>query len=298
MREVTDVFNRGEFSMEESDVLSTSNRLMKNDFKRLELIGQLIEILLSEMPEFKSFAQSFGENIAERRLLLRSLMNVRPPLPLNRDFTRLQDRLLGLELVEKGFVDSALLPSIAATERLVLWRGDITRLKVDAIVNAANDAMLGCFIPCHGCIDNAIHSAAGLQLRAECAAIMNRQKKPESPGKAIMTGGYNLPAAYVIHTVGPIVKEMVTAEDVRVLTSCYRSVLELAASKKLDSVALCAVGTGEYRFPPHLAADIAVRTVKEFISRYDRPWRIIFDVFTERDERFYRAILGPDEPSR
>ena len=165
------------------------------------------------MPEYKKQAQLFScEETAQRRLL-RSLMNVRPPMPLNPEFVATQDELLSAEREEKGVVDGTALPVTAVHPRIAVWQGDITRLKVDAIVDADNSALLGCFCPCHGCIDNAIHSAAGLQLRDECNQIMRAQGHPEPNGKAKITGGYNLPARYVLHTVGPIVQSHVTRQD-------------------------------------------------------------------------------------
>ena len=159
----------------------------------------LTDFLLDEMPEYIDSAKS----IADRRVLLRSLMNVRPPFPLKPDFLKVQDEFLSEERERKGVIDVESLPE--SEKGIALWRGDITRLKVDAIVNAANCKLLGCFVPCHGCVDNAIHSAAGLQLRDECARIMREQGHDEPTGRAKITGGYNLPAKRVIHTVGPVV---------------------------------------------------------------------------------------------
>ena len=194
---------------------------------RIEQIRYLNNILLQEMPAYKNEAEHFPENEREQRRLLRSLMNVRPPMPLKPEFLEIQDMLLFAEREEKGVVDGNCLPVTAGNSRLALWQGDITRLAVDAIVDADNNALLGCFCPCHGCIDNAIHSAAGLELRDECNQIMQKQGHPEPNGKAKLTKGYNLPARYVLHTVGPIVSGRVTQRDRKELASCYRSCLEL-----------------------------------------------------------------------
>ena len=213
-------------------------------------------------------------------------------MPLAPDFLAVQDALLSAEREARGVVDGAALPAVPAEPRLVLWRGDITRLRADAIVNAANSGLLGCFAPCHGCIDNAIHSAAGLQLREECRRIMAEQGRPEPNGRARLTEGYNLPARYVLHTVGPIVRGRVTGENRRELASCYRACLELAAEHGLHSVAFCCISTGEFRFPNREAAGIAVDTVTGFLRRNTSIQRVIFNVFQELDERIYRSLLG------
>lgn len=207
----------------------------------------------------------------------------------------MQDRLLSAEREEKGVVEGAALPAIDGHSRITVWSGDITRLKVDAIVNAANSALLGCFCPCHGCIDNAIHSAAGLQLRDECAEIMRAQGRPEPAGRAKLTRAYNLPARYVLHTVGPIVGRWVTWKDRRELAACYRSCLALAAEHDLRSVAFCCISTGEFHFPNQEAAEIAVRTVREFLEQQTTSVeRVIFNVFKDLDAAIYRRLLGPD----
>ena len=169
---------------------------------RLEQLQALNGALLAEMPEYRAQGEQFPREEGAQRRLLRSLMNLRPPMPLDPDFLAAQDALLSAETAEKGVVDGDALTPTQADPRLLLWQGDITRLRADAIVNAANSALLGCFHPCHGCIDNAIHSAAGLQLRDECFRLMEAQGHPEPNGRAKLTGGYNLPARHVLHTVG------------------------------------------------------------------------------------------------
>lgn len=261
----------------------------------LEQIQYLIDVLLKEMPQYQEQENVFPKDEHSRRRLLRSLMNVRPPMPLKPEFLEVQDMLLSAEREEKGVVDGNALPVTAENPRLALWQGDITRLAVDAIVDADNNALLGCFCPCHGCIDNAIHSAAGLELRDACNQIMQRQGHPEPNGKAKLTKGYNLPAHYVLHTVGPIVRGHVTQRDRKELASCYRSCLELAAQQGLSSVAFCCISTGEFHFPNREAATIAVKTVTGFLQHNTTIRRVIFNVFKDIDKEIYRALLGADQ---
>ena len=261
---------------------------------RLEQIRTLNTILLKEMPQYREQAEQFPADDASQRRLLRSLMNVRPPMPLDPAFLKVQNELLSAEREEKGVVDAMALPTVRSDPRLAIWQGDITRLKADAIVDADNSALLGCFVPCHGCIDNAIHSAAGLQLRDECFRLMEAQGHPEPNGRAKLTGGYNLPARHVLHTVGPIVRGRVTQRDREELVSCYRACLELAAERGLHSVAFCCISTGEFHFPNREAAQIAVDTVKECLRQKTSIRRVIFNVFKDLDAEIYRGLLGPD----
>lgn len=258
--------------------------------KRFELISKLNTMLFAEMPQYEQMANSFGTDAISQRQLLRSLMNVRAPTPLNPELLALQDELLKAEKEEKGVVDAMALPT-TADPRIVLWQGDITRLNADAIVNAANSALLGCFSPCHGCIDNAIHSAAGLQLRDECSQLIIAQGHEESTGLAKITRAYNLPSKYVLHTVGPIVQGPLTKHDCDQLASCYRSCLDLTAKLELQSVAFCCISTGEFHFPNDQAAKIAVQTVKEFLRMNKTIKKIIFDVFKAQDLLLYRNRL-------
>ena len=262
--------------------------------EHLEQIRQLNAMLLTEMPEYQPQAQKFPQDAASQRRLLRSLMNVRPPMPLKREFLAMQDDLLSAERNSKGVVDGTALPAVNSHPRIAVWKGDITRLKVDAIMDADNSALLGCFCPCHGCIDNAIHSAAGLQLRDECSQIMQAQGHPEPNGRAKLTKSYNLPARYVLHTVGPIVQGRVTARDREELASCYRSCLELAAEHGLESIAFCCISTGEFHFPNQEAAEIAVRTVTDFLRQDTSIKKVIFNVFKDIDAQIYRRILKAD----
>ncbi len=264
--------------------------------KYLEQMKRLNAMLLKEMPEYQTWAGKFPADITGQRRLLRSLMNLRPPMPLSRTFLNLQDKLLSAEREEKEIVDGMVLPTVGAHPQIALWQGDITCLKVDAIVNAANSALLGCFCPCHGCIDNAIHSAAGLQLREECYRLMEAQGCEEPVGRAKLTGGYNLPARYVLHTVGPIVRERVTQGDRAALASCYRACLTLAAERGLESVAFCCISTGEFHFPNRQGAEIAVETVIEFLRDLSPIRKVIFNVFKDMDAAIYRELLRADGP--
>lgn len=258
---------------------------------RLEKIRTLNSLLLKEAPEYRQQAEQFAEDMESQRRLLRSLMNVRyPGKRLNPEFLCLQDELLAEEREEKGVVDVMELPSVGSDSRISIWQGDITRLKADAIVNAANSQMLGCFIPCHACIDNAIHSAAGLQLRDECMELMQAQGCEESVGRAKITRGYNLPAKFVLHTVGPAVAGAVTREDEKKLESCYCSCMELAEANGVRSIAFCCISTGVFCFPNGRAAEIAVRTVWKCLGDSDIQ-KVVFNVFQEYDKRIYDAIL-------
>ncbi len=258
-----------------------------------ESLTTLLRALLKERPEYSHVG--IPESIDGMRSLLRSLMNVRMPKPLSKDLLELQDEELAEQRREKGVVALDSIPPSPLYPRLRLWQGDITRLQVDAIVNAANSQMLGCFVPLHRCIDNAIHSAAGMQLREECASIMHAQGHEEPTGKAKITRGYNLPAKWVIHTVGPIVYgEYPTEEDCRLLADCYRNCMTLASERGLTSIAFCCISTGEFRFPQDRAAVIAVTTVREFLKNHpESPLSaVVFNVFKDSDYNLYKDLLG------
>lgn len=249
----------------------------------------LIKELLSENSEYSS---KIPADKGEQKRLLRSLMNVRMPAPVSKKFLAVQDEYLRGEIAEKGVTDAAELVPVRGN--ICLWKGDITTLKCGAIVNAANSALLGCFCPCHGCIDNAIHTLAGVQLRSACAEIMRKQDHEEETGGAKITPAFNLPCEYVLHTVGPVVDGVLTEKHKRQLASCYRSCLELAAHSGINSVAFCCISTGEFRFPNERAAEIAVRTVGEFIGETQSKMRVIFNVFKNEDYEIYKRILGAD----
>ena len=258
--------------------------------KETEQLQFLTETLLDEMPQYRREAGRIPRDAEEQRYFLRCLMNVREPGTLSERFLQAQDELLSREREEKGVVHVAEIPPVPVDERLVLWQGDITRLDADAIVNAANSALLGCFRPGHNCIDNVIHSAAGLQLREECAAIMRTQGHEEPTGRAKLTRGYNLPAKHVLHTVGPIIDGPLTDRDRDLLASCYRSCLKLAEENGLTSVAFCCISTGVFRFPKDEAARIAVSTVRETL-KHSRIEKVVFCVHGDENLRIYQKLL-------
>ena len=248
----------------------------------------LIQTLLNERPSCQK--QIIPSDSERQKILLRGLMNVRRPARISTEFLQVQDAYLQGETSAKGITDIADLTPIQPG--LYLWQGDITTLKCDAIVNAANSGMTGCYIPNHRCIDNAIHTFAGVELRLACAELMERQGYPEPTGQAKITPAFNLPCRYVLHTVGPIIDGRVTKKDNELLASCYRSCLELAAENKLESVAFCCISTGEFHFPNELAAEIAVRTVKEFLKKQNSVKKVIFNVFKDLDNAIYEKLLG------
>ena len=251
----------------------------------------LVEQLLAEYPPQNRPMPAEGWS---RQEFLRALMNVRPPVPVSREFLQVQDQYLQEQRRQAGIVEASTLPTTAGDRRISLWQGDITRLRCDAIVNAANSALLGCFRPLHGCIDNAIHWAAGVQLRLYCQRLMERQGHEEPTGQAKLTPGFNLPARYILHTVGPVVQGTVTPQNRAELASCYRACLELAAENRLETLAFCCISTGVFGFPNRSAAEIAVRTVKEFLETPSSIQRVIFNVFQDTDRQLYRGLLGPD----
>ena len=256
---------------------------------RLEQIKQLNRMLLAELPQYQEQAEAFPPDETSQRRLLRSLMNVRPPVPASAEFLAVQDAYLRERLVERGI--TRLTDLTPVRPGMYLWQGDITTLAADAIVNAANSQMLGCFLPCHGCIDNAIHTYAGLQLRLECAEIMRRQGHEEETGRAKITKAYNLPCRYVLHTVGPVICGSVTRADRERLAGCYRSCLELAAERGLHSVAFCCISTGEFHFPNEWAAGIAIQTVRGWQRQNPDKIEVIFNVFKDSDYAIYQRLL-------
>lgn len=248
----------------------------------------LIRELLKEPPRYHDI--EIPPNEQEQKRLLHSLLNIRMPQAVSREFLEVQDAYLQTETSEKGITDLVDLQPIQ--DGLYLWKGDITTLRCDAIINAANSQMLGCFYPCHGCIDNAIHTYAGIQLRAACAELMNEQGHEEETGKAKITPAYNLPCNYVLHTVGPIIYGRLTEKDKKLLASCYHSCLELAEQNGIKSIAFCCISTGEFHFPNDKAAEIAVQTVKEYKRQTNSKIEVIFNVFKQMDYEIYRDLLG------
>ncbi len=232
------------------------------------------------------------EDYKSKRALLRSLMNVRLPLEISDEFLKIQDEFLTAETLSKTLTSPEDIDEVRG--KLMLWQGDIATLKVDAIVNAANSKLLGCFIPQHNCIDNVIHSAAGVQLRDECNTIMKIQNADEEVGKAKITGAYNLPSKYVIHTVGPAIPQGLKPSDrnCEQLASCYKSCLDIASYNKLDSIAFCCISTGVFNFPQDLAAEIAIKTVEDYLNSTETTLKhVIFDVFADNDYLIYKNLL-------
>lgn len=265
----------------------------------------LLEKLKEDSLEYKDL-ETTGYDPEEKKNAIRSLMNIRMPGGLTDELLVLQDEYLQEELREKSVVRLADIPTIKEkynakspfAEKISLWQGDITRLRIGAIVNAANSRMLGCFVPCHRCIDNAIHSAAGMQLREECDHIMqNRRMKygrryEEPTGTATLTSGYNLPCDHVIHTVGPIVYGGLSEALCQDLQNCYENVLQCCLEHEIRSVAFCCISTGEFHFPNDKAAQIAWETVKSFLEKHEaRMERVVFNVFKDSDLRIYEKVL-------
>ncbi len=259
---------------------------MTHEEKRIYLIREL----LAELPDCSGMG--IPDHEGEQKRLLRSLMNIRPPRPVSDQFLRIQDEYLREEAARKGITDAAALPASGLDGRLLLWKGDITTLKIDAIVNAANSSLRGCFIPCHSCVDNIIHSVSGIQLRLDCDRIMKEQGYDEPTGRAKITPAYNLPSRYVIHTVGPIVTGRLTDKHCRQLADCYQSCLELAAKNGLKSIAFCCISTGEFHFPRERAAEIAVQTVVDYLAADRRIEKVVFNVFKQEDYDIYRKLMG------
>ena len=258
---------------------------------------ELLQMLIADSEGYQNLSIPTSE--AERRTIIRSLMNVRMPRTASKELLALQDSYLREELKSKGIVALTDIPAIKGQPKLSIWQGDITRLQVGAIVNAANSQMLGCFVPCHKCIDNAIHSAAGIQLREECNHIMNKRRiqygrrYEESTGTATLTNSYNLPCDYIIHTVGPIVYGELNGKLCKDLRNCYESVLKCCVDNNIKSVAFCCISTGEFHFPNDKAAEIAWESVTAFLETHgDCMERVIFNVFKDSDRKIYEKIAG------
>lgn len=249
----------------------------------------LIEYLLKE--DNKISRQKMPNDKQGQENLLRSLMNVRLPQPISEEFLKIQDEYLKERNQERGITDIADLQPVTSDQRLYIWQGDITTLKCDAIVNACNSQMLGCFSPMHACIDNFIHTYAGIELRLEMHQVMTKQGHEEATGQAKITPGYNLPASYILHTVGPIIQWNVTKEDEALLASCYKECLKLAANTGVESITFCCLSTGVFHFPQQRAAEIAVETVKDYLDKDSRIKKVIFNVFKDEDLEIYNKLL-------
>lgn len=251
-----------------------------------EKLNNLIAYLLSERPEWNDLTIPAKES--EQFRLYRSLVNIRSAGKASAEYLKAEDEFLQKLTAQKGITDIADLQPVE--KNIYLWKGDITTLQCGAIVNAANSGMTGCYRPCHNCIDNCIHTFAGVRLRLKCAEIMKAQGHEEPTGTAKITPAYNLPCDYVIHTVGPIVQGRLTEKHCELLKSCYQSCLELAILNGIKSIAFCCISTGVFGFPQDKAAEIAVQTVREFLKTHDI--EVIFNVFTEKDYEIYNGFFG------
>lgn len=247
----------------------------------------LIKYLLNESKKYSDIC--IPNDAAEQKTFFRSLVNVREPKEVSEEFIKIQDEYLKCEIKAKGITNCESLPF--AESKISLWQGDITTLKCGAIVNAANSAMLGCFVPCHKCIDNAIHTFSGVQLRLECAKIMRNQGFAEKTGTAKITKAYNLPCDYILHTVGPIVNGVLTERHCKLIASCYNSCIDIAEQNGIKSIAFPCLSTGEFHFPNDKAAEIAIDTVRCRLKN-STVERVIFNVFKDDDRKIYERLLG------
>lgn len=278
---------------------------MNTEERNMDLTDRLLAKLIEDAGGYQF--SSVPDTIGEKKAAIRSLMNIRMPKEVSEKLLAVQDAYLQEELAEKTVVSAFDIPTIKEAygstnpyaDKIVLRQGDITGIRIGAIVNAANSRMLGCFVPCHRCIDNAIHSAAGMQLRAECDHIMSKRRMhygrqyTEPTGTATLTKAYNLPCDYVIHTVGPIVYGELNEALCKELQSCYESVLLCCMENGISSVAFCCISTGEFHFPPDAAAKIALQTVTDFLKiNGDCMERIVFNVFKDSDLEIYRSLVS------
>lgn len=278
---------------------------MKQNREQEKRLDYLLEKFKEDSVQYKDLET--GDSYEDKRMALRSLMNIRMPQYMSEEVLKVQDEFLAEEASEKGIVTLADIPDVKEqygcnspyADKLSIWQGDITRLSVDAIVNAANSQMLGCFVPCHRCIDNAIHSAAGIQLREECSRYMENKRiqygarYTEPTGQAVLTKGYGLPAKYVIHTVGPIVTYRLNDALRKDLENCYRNVLACCVENEIRTVAFCCISTGEFHFPNDEAAKIAVKTVLQFLAEYGQKLdRVVFNVFKDEDKEIYEREIS------
>ncbi len=256
--------------------------------EQVEKRKYLIRSLLAEQSRYGDM--EIPEETGAQKRLLRSLFNVRMPGKISGEFLRVQDEYLQEVTKEKGVTELEDLTPIE--DGIYLWQGDITTLRCDAIVNAANSGMTGCYQPCHNCIDNCIHTYAGIQLRNACADIMEKQGHEEPTGQAKITPAFNLPCKFVLHTVGPIVQGPLIKEYEELLASCYRSCLELADENGVKSIAFCCISTGVFMFPNERAAEIAIQTVREYRKETNSGIEVIFNVWKDKDYEIYRELLG------
>lgn len=277
---------------------------MEKNMDQKQRLDYLVESFKAESPEYKRV--KIPEDTEGKQRLLRSLMNVRMPKPASAAVLAVQDSYLKGRALEKGIVNISEMPTVRESlgstrpfaDNISIWQGDITRIAADAIVNAANSQMLGCFIPMHTCIDNCIHTYAGVQLREDCARRMNSLRLQFGEGYEqptavpMLTDAYNLPAKKVIHIVGPVVQYGLTPQLEQDLADCYRNILNMCKDNGLRSVAFCCISTGVFRFPNKRAAAIAVQTVTEWMTGDPGSMdRAVFNVFKDEDKRYYEELF-------
>lgn len=251
-----------------------------------KIVNQLLSYFIKEDERFENI--EIPTQYKEKRSLLRGIINIRSPRPISEEILKLEDQLLQLELKEKEVTDEKDIKT--KDEVIAIWKGDITTLKIDAIVNPGNSGLLGCFTPNHSCLDNQIHTFAGIRLRLACNDIM--KGKEEETGKAEITEAYNLPCNYVIHTVGPMITDEVTEKEKQELASCYKSCLDLAKENNIKTIAFPTISTGLFCFPKELASCIAVATVREYVKENPNTFdKIIFDVYEEEDKSYYDRLF-------
>ncbi|MGN0915574.1 MAG: protein-ADP-ribose hydrolase [Succinivibrio sp.] len=268
-------------------------------FDKEQAVTRLIEILSAYVPKLSRQVEEFSKDYSSQRILLRGLMNMHSQkIPLSSEYYKLQDELLQYELKEKKLVSIDDLKPVAIHKKIRLYKGDITNLKVDAIVNAANATLLGCFSAGHACIDNSIHSAAGLQLRFECAKILREGNTFALPGSATLTKGFNLPSPHVIHVVGPRVSFNPTADDFEKLSSCYTKSLDICVENGFKSIAFCCVSTGTFGFPNAKAAKTAIDTVLDYLNNNKKAPDVIFTLFKDVDQKLYEELTAPKKESK
>lgn len=261
----------------------------------MEKLDFLIDYLLKENKEIK--IEKLPENEDEKKKLYRSLCNIREAKPIDEKYIKIENEFLQEELKKKNVtkvddIETIKESNLQNKDKICLWQGDITKLEIDSIVNAANSQGLGCFIPCHKCIDNQINTFAGVGLRLECNEIMKEKDYNLKTGEAIITKGYNLPSKYVIHTVGPIIYNQVTKEKENLLALCYINSLKLAIENNIKTIAFPCISTGEFCFPKDLASKIAIKTVNNFLNEYKNSFdKIVFNVYSKEDYEIYERNI-------
>lgn len=265
----------------------------------MEKLDFLIDYLLNENTEIK--VNSIHKNELEKKRLYRSLCNIREAKPISNEYLEKENEFLQEELKKKAITNVQNIQTISEAikesnlknkDKICLWQGDITTLQIDSIVNAANSQGLGCFIPCHKCIDNQINTFAGISLRLECNGIMKEKNYFLETGKTFITNGYNLPAKYVIHTVGPIIYDKVTDKEIKELRECYMNSLQIAKENKIRTIAFPCISTGEFRFPKEQASRIAIETVDRFLDENREHFdKVVFNVYGEEDYKIYERNI-------